>query len=499
MTVGQKRSLKFAVLGFSHETNTFVESTTSLADFDIRRGRELYEAYRDSHTVLAGYFDAAESLGFEAVPLMFASAVPWGIIERTAFESILDELLAALRSGSPWDGVLLALHGAAVAVGYPDADGEVVAQVRSLVGPDVPIGVTLDLHANISRRMVETSNVTVVYRTNPHLDTRDRGRECAELVYKAALGQVRPVQALETPPLLVNIVKQHTGSEPMASLLKDLDALRGQPGILSAGIAQGYPYADVPEMGVAVVVVHSGDVEEARAAARWLAQRIWTRRGELLMGELPSPEEALRGAMAVPRGPVVLMDVGDNIGGGGPGDSTVLLAAARRLGVRGYLQTIFDPEAVQACVAAGPGARLTVRVGGKTDRRHGEPVEIHGRVRLISDGRFEEPSPTHGGQRYFDAGLTAVLETDDDFTLVLTSRRVPNTSLQQMYSVGVDPRQKRVIVAKGVVAPRGAYEPIAAEVILVNTPGVTSADLSRFDYRHRRRPLFPFESQVEYP
>ena len=193
------------------------------------------------------------------------------------------------------------------------------------------------------------------------------------------------------------------------------------------------------------------------------------------------------------------MDVGDNIGGGSSADSTVLLAEAKRLAVKSYLQTLYDPEAVAACVAAGVGAEVTLRVGGKTDDMHGSPVEVSGGVRVISDGRFEDPTPTHGGYRFYDGGTTAVLETADEHTLVLTSKRIGNTSRQQMYSLGIRPEDKQVVVAKGVVSPRPAYEPIASKIILVNTPGVTTADLSFFDYKHRRRPLYPFEPDATYP
>jgi len=194
----------------------------------------------------------------------------------------------------------------------------------------------------------------------------------------------------------------------------------------------------------------------------------------------------------------VLMDVGDNIGGGSPADSTILLEAAQRLGVRRYLQTLRDPDAVSTCVAAGVGATVSLEVGGKTDDLHGRPVVVTGTVRRISDGRFEEPTPIHGGFRFFDGGPTVVLETTDDHTLVLTTRLIGNTSIQQMYSVGVRPEAMHVVVAKGVVSPRPAYEPIAAQIVLVNTPGVTTSDLSRFTYSHRRRPLYPFEVDAEY-
>jgi len=267
--------------------------------------------------------------------------------------------------------------------------------------------------------------------------------------------------------------------------------------MLTASVIEGYPYADVADMGMAFLAVHDGDPAAARDAARWLAHRAWERRADFV-GDAPSPTEALKAAAAAPRGPVVLMDVGDNIGGGSAADSTVLLAEARRLGIRSFLQTLYDPEAVARCVAAGVGADLTLRVGAKTDHLHGEPVEVTGHVRLISDGCFEEHRPIHGGGRYFNGGTTVVLETTDEHTLVLTSRRIGNTSIEQMYSLGIRPEEKKVVVAKGVVSPRPAYQPIAAEIILVNTPGVTTADLSFFTYQHRRRPLFPFEAAAEY-
>lgn len=166
--------------------------------------------------------------------------------------------------------------------------------------------------------------------------------------------------------------------------------------------------------------------------------------------------------------------------------------------MRRYLQTLFDAEAVSACVAAGVGQQVKLSVGAKTDDMHGQPVDVTGRVRVISDGRFEEPTPTHGGFRHFDGGTTVVLDTTDEHTLVLTSRLVGNTSIQQMYWTGVRPETYQVVVAKGVVSPRPAYEPIASQIVLVNTPGVTSSDLGGFEYRRRRRPLYPFEAEASY-
>ena len=492
--------MRLAALGIAHETNTFARGATDYAAFEqsgILRGEDIVRDYAESHATMAGFLEARARLGVEVVPLLFTFTNPTSTITPDAFERLCGEMLQLLRDRGPWDGVLLAQHGAAVSENYPDMDGEVAARVRALVGPDVPIGMAPDMHANLSQKMIDNTTVTVVYRTNPHLDPRPRALECAELIVRTIKGEIRPVQALEMPPVVINIVKQFTGEEPMRSLVADVEEVIQRPGMVSASVAEGYPYADVAEMGMAFLAISDGDAGAARDAARWMARRAWDMR-EQFVADTPSPESALRAAMAEPKGPIVLMDVGDNIGGGSPADSTILLEAAQRLGVRSYLQTLRDPEAVSACIAAGVGATVSLQVGAKTDDRHGRPLQVSGVVRRISDGKFEEPTPTHGGFRFFNGGPTVVLETEDDHTLVLTTRLIGNTSLQQMYSVGVRPESKHVVVAKGVVSPRPAYAPIAAQVVLVNTPGVTTSDLLTFTYTRRRRPLYPFEVDATY-
>jgi microcystin degradation protein MlrC len=391
----------------------------------------------------------------------------------------------------------MAQHGAAVSEEYPDADGEIVRRAREVVGPGVPIGVTPDMHANLSQKLIDNATVTVVYRTNPHLDPKERAEECAELIVRTIKGEITPVQALEMPPLVVNIIKQFTGEDPMKAIVAGIPEVLARPGILSASVAEGYPYADVEEMGMAFLAISDGDPAAARDAARYLAEIAWSHK-DALQGDVLSPTDALQYADAAPEGPIVLMDVGDNIGGGSSADSTYLLAEAKRLGIRSFLQTLYDPEAVGDCTEIGVGGTITLAVGGKTDDLHGSPVTVTGQVRALSDGLYEDPLPTHGGWRFFNGGPTAVLETTDGHTLVLTSRRTGNTSLEQHYSVGVDPASFKVVVAKGVVSPRPAYSRIAKEIVLVNTAGVTTSDLSFFTYHRRRKPLYPFEADATY-
>ena len=487
--------MRLALLGLFHEANTFSPLQADRALFTaggVFRGDEIVDEYGGSSTTIGGYLAAAERLGVEVVPLTFAFVNPVGAVTEDAFEWLAGEMLDDLRRGGPWDGVLLNLHGAAVAAHLDDADAELARRVRAVVGPDVPVGAVLDLHGNVSPALVDALTVTLAYQTNPHVDAAVQGARCTELVVRAARREIAPVQVLTTLPLVVNIARQDTGEEPMASLVAAAARVAARPGMLWAGVVEGFPYADVPHLGMSCLTVHDGDRLAAEWAAWELAEAVWNRRDDLQAAGL-TVDDALDLAESESSGPVVLLDVGDNIGAGAPGDSTVILEGAVRRGLRSLVQTLWDPDAAAACVAAGVGAELSLAVGARHGHSAGAPVPVKGRVRVITDGRFEEPAPTHGGFRWFDMGQTAVLETADGPTLVLMSRQTMNTSRRQLTSLGLDPMAYRVIVAKGVNAPRAAYAPIATRLLVVDTDGITAMGLERFEYRRRRRPLYPFE------
>ncbi len=521
--------MRFAILGISHETNTFSRVPATYEEFEkahLLRGQDMVDEYAKSDYTISGYLQGAEELGFEAVPLMYAKTGPIGTITKDAYDRVSSEMLDMLRNQGPWDGVLLALHGAAVSEEFPDMDGEFTRAVREIVGPDVPVGATLDMHANISKATVANTDVCIVWRTCPHLDTKVRGRKTAELIYRTVTGEINPVQFIEMPPMLVNIVKQFTGQEPMKGLVDECVEANEIAGVLDTSISEGYPYSDVDEMGMSWIAITDGDAGLAEKTARDMAAIAWTKRVDLNR-PVASIEEALTQAQAryvgpkpygaenfVPDdgsalaeaepsehshlGPFVLMEVGDNIGGGSSADSTHILKVAKEMGVDGYLQSLYDPEAVEACVAAGVGAELALDVGGHTDDMHGEPIHVVGTVELIDDGPYEETRPTHGGFRFYDDGKRVRFNTVDGITIVLVSKRNGNTAREQMYSMGIKLEDYKIIVAKGVNSPLPAYLPIAAEIIIVNSPGVTSADLDTFEYKRRRVPLYPFEEPV-YP
>lgn len=494
---GASEALRFAILGYWHESNSFALHPTYLAAFEERgilRGEEIVAQHGGTSTVVAGYLEAAARHGFQAVPLMIAEAQPSGPISAETYEMLTRELLELLRVRAPWDGVLLLLHGAAVAEGVLDADGTFAAAVRSAVGPSVPIGATLDLHANLSPRLVASTNVTVVYRTNPHLDPRDRALECASITFAAARREVHPVQALVPVPAVVNILRMGTDQEPMRSLIGRLEQALTKPGALSASIVEGFPYADVPHIGMSCLAVHDGDGHGASQLASALSRDIWDARSNFV-GTAATPEEAV--AQAAGGRSVVLLDVGDNVGAGSTGDSVILVAEAMGRGIGPVAQTIHDPEAVRSCVAAGPGARLKLRVGGGIDARFWQPVEVSGVVVSISDGIWEDSGPVHGGAKRFDAGTTAFLKTGRGDALLLTSRVAPSFSGGQYASLGIDLRDYCIIVAKGVHAPRASLSSVASAFIQVDTPGPTTAAIENLPYQNRGR-VWPLDDITEW-
>jgi microcystin degradation protein MlrC len=302
----------------------------------------------------------------------------------------------------------------------------------------------------------------------------------------------RPRQALAKPPLIVNIMAHDTSREPLRSLIEELIEAEDRHGLHVANLLPGFAYADVPQMGPSLLVVAEGDADLARREADRLAARLWAVR-EQLTPALPDAAAAVSQALRAERLPVVLVDTGDNVGGGSAGDGTVVLAEMLRQGVTDGVVCLYASDEVRLCAAAGVGQRVAFSVGGKVDRLHGEPLPVAGRVRVLHDGTYVEPAVRHGGKRLNHMGLTALVETDGRNLLVLTSQRHPPFSLGQLTCLGIQPRLQRVLVVKAAIAYKAAYAPVAGTVIEVDTPGLTAVNPRRFDYRHIRRPMYPLD------
>jgi microcystin degradation protein MlrC len=486
--------MRVGILGLQHESNTFLGTPTTWEHFEqgaLLSGPAIRREYGAAHHEIGGFFQGLEVEGIEAVPIFFAWALPGGTVTAPALNKLLSATLSELKGAGLLDGVLVAPHGAAVAEHCPDMDGFWLREVRSRVGPKTPIVGTLDLHANLSEAMVRATDALIAYRTNPHLDQRERGLEAARLMARILRGEVQPTQAAAFPPLTINIERQATGAPPCRECYDALDDMLSDRHVLANSLLLGFPYADVREMGTSVLVTTNNDPQLARTLADDFAEYLRLRRDDFT-GQLIDIDTAIDQAIKLPP-PVCLLDMGDNVGGGSPGDGTLLLDALCRHGVKKAFVCLVDPQSVEQANAVGLGTSLTMRLGGKTDQMHGGPLSAVVRVRGLYNGTFSEAQPRHGGKTHYDMGPTAIVELEAGPTVMLTSRRVAPFSLEQLTSCGIDPRAFQIVVAKGVHAPVAAYGPVCPTLVRVNTPGVTTADTAALAYRNRRKPLFPFD------
>ena len=483
--------MRIAIAAFMHESNTFASLPTRVSDFTVHEHDDLMNHYAGTFDEMAGFIAGAEELGYELCPILGAVATPSGAVTAEAYEHYVGRILTGLEGADALDGVLLALHGAMVAEEFPHADAETARRVRALLGPDVPLVVTHDYHANVPARLLEHVDALVIYKTNPHIDQRERGMQAASILTRTARGEVKPCCAIAKPELVYNIYFHNTSRPPMQPIMARAIALEQESGILACSVAAGYQYADVPEMGPSIVVVTDGDQARAQGEADDLGTAMWATR-EQLRAEVADPAAAVAQAMVSAEAPVTLLDMGDNIGGGSSGDATFVLEQLLAQQAGGWVVTIWDPESVQACVAAGIDGQVDLRVGGKADDQHGPSLPVSGRVRTLHDGSYEETERRHGGGRYFDQGLSAVVEVgrpECSGLLVLTTQRAMPNSIHQITCMGIQPHQQRILTAKGAVAPRAAYEPVSARLIEVDSGGATAIHRSPQEYHRARQTL----------
>jgi len=494
---GQGRRPLIGVAGMSHESDSFNQALTTLEEFGSLKPlapAAFVREHETASTTVSGYVEGAKRHGLDLYPMAVVGATPKGPVARAAFETIAAEIVRQVKAAPKLDGLLMPLHGAMVVEHYPSGDAELVRRVREAVGPGLPIVVTHDFHANVTPEIVRDSTVLITFKETPHIDTKDRGLQAARIMHGIVTGKVKPVQVLVKPPMVYNILYHHTKRAPLLPIVQESRRLEEDPKFLAVSVPGGYQYGDVPQVGPSVIVVTDNDRAAAEREARRLSDMLWATRGQLKV-DVPPPDAAVREAMRAERFPVALVDTGDNIGGGSPGDSTFLLAELVKQKAEGWVVVIYDPEAARAAIKAGVDQPFEGLVGGKSDKMHGEPVRIRGTVRSLHAGRYVETEVRHGGGRYWNMGHTAVIEAEGSTRdmpnlLLLTMRRSSPNSLHQLISCGVYPERQKILVVKGAIAPRAAYEPVAARIIEVDTPGVTAVNPKRFQYRNVRPGLF---------
>ena len=493
--------------GIAQETNTFQWQPTTLADFQrpgfgsIARGEEIL-ALGGTGTVYGGVVPEAAALGVELIPTTYGWVMPGGRVERAAFDALREEILAGIAASLPVDGVLLVLHGAMALSDADDAEGLLLADVRALVGPDVPIVAPLDLHTNLSDGMVSLADTLVGYKEYPHTDMPQTGARALQILAAMIRGDVTPAMAHTRLPLIVpNQSMVTTWQSPLKIAIDRAREMEQQPEVLAATVLGGFPFADVAFTGISTVVVTNDDPELARRYADELAGLCWRQRDDFAIQPMPIAD-AIAEAMAAPKGSVyVLADIADSGASGTAGDGAAVLQGLLAAGARAAaVAQIMDPAAVAACVAAGVGAEVTLRVGGKHDELHGPPVEVTGVVRLIHEGSFPLAGPMGAGT-IAGRGRTVVLEIGGrgGIELQLTELRGHPSDLNYFRAFGIEPTQRRILVLKSAAHFRAAFEPIATKVIEVDSPGISSPRLSTFPYERLQRPIYPLDPETTWP
>ena len=482
---------------FMHETNTFSRVPTDMAVIrrrDYHLDNEIPAAFRGTRSAFGAAFEAADKFGWTLAHPVSANPNPSGIVTDDAFEQITAMILGAVDTKGPIDGVLLFLHGAMVSDNYEDAEGEFLARLRRRLGTEVPIVVTLDLHANVTQLMADNANALIAYRTYPHIDYYERAWQGAELLRRAMDDEIRPKTMIARRPMLYGLDHGRTQRGPMAELIARGEALERSGEALVVSICAGFSRANIHDVGPSVTVTVDGNTARGQAIAEEFMDYAWETRDFTTVKLLSVAEAvALAGRGQPGDKPLVVADYTDNPGGGGYGDATAFLKCLVEGGVDSVaFHAICDPEAVQEGIRAGIGAKTTLTLGGKTDpSMGGGPLSLFGEVVCLTNGRFIAYGPMGGGVER-DYGPSMVFRVGRIDIIVITDNGQA-VDLGQFTSLGIDPTRYRTVAVKSMQHFRAAFEPIAREVVLVDTGALCSEIYTPELFTKVRRPIWPLD------
>jgi len=485
--------MRVAVGGYLVAVNSFVTQRLDLERFQraTLTGDALLRAGR-GESAISGFLDGARENNWDIVPLQFVLAGVGGTVTKEAHETAKESFLTLLRKAGPVDGVFLQLHGTAAAEHVDDCEGDLLAALRGLLGEKIPILASLDGHANVTPLMVRQASMLIGVKTNPHYDFVPVGRQAARVMAGMVAGTLTPTSAWAQPAMAPALQKLYVAPGwPMEHLMRlAQNRAARDPRVLDVSLLGGFFCSDIPETGISVVVTTNKEPALAQDIAAQVKEACWAKRHAFHTDMVPV-KDAVREAIESEDGPVVLGDLADSGGAGTPGDGTVLLAELLQQNAKGaVIGNIADPAAVQQALQAGIGKPVTLTVGGKVDKFHGEPVRISGRVRVIHDGVFTAATAFNAGT--YHRGPTVMLDCGG-IEVILTSRPVLVFEVNQFRSLGIETTERKNLTAKSDLQHRAGCAGIAKKFIDVDTPGLATQILSRLPYQKIRRPVFPLD------
>jgi microcystin degradation protein MlrC len=494
--------MKFVIAQMQHETNTFSPVPTPWEEFGPNGpylGAAARDAMKGKNMAMAAFMDLAEGAGATMVTPVAAWANPSGPVDGRAYDRICGAVCDAVAAGC--DAVFLDLHGAmVVADRTDDGEGTLLEKIRA-IAPDLPIAVSLDLHANVTGAMVRNCNVIAGYKTYPHIDQYESGRLAGSILLRMMKGEVKPVMSWGNAPILAQTLRQNTSEGAMKDFVAAAHEAE-RKGLLAATAFGGFQMADIRDAGLSAVTVADGNKAAADAACKAMLDVAWSQKEDFIYRGRPL-DQAVAEAKRMGEqsgGPVLLLDHADNCASGSTQDTMFVLKEALRQGLTGIaVAPIRDPQAVGRMVEAGVGGRVTLPVGGKMDMpsigRKGEPLVLSGTVRNITDGEYTITGPQFTGMRCF-MGRTAVLDTGTAL-VVVTERNQEPWDLGVFTSVGIDPTRSRYLLLKSRMYFRPVFIPISRGMVFCDAPGVSSSDWTQFDYRKLRRPIYPLDQSFD--
>lgn len=484
-------NMKIFIAAFAHECNSFSPIPTSLRNFEQGVWFDPQkESGKDITEVFVGYSDFArfaQQRGHELSNSLVAWAQPSAPLNRADYEGIRDRILSDLQAAMPVDAILLMLHGAQMAQGYDDCEGDLLKRIRALVGVDIPIGVELDLHCNITEAMLQHASVIVACKEYPHTDFPERALELFNIIEATAKGETNPVMALHRVPVLTRF---HTSYGAMRQFVDKIIQMEGKEDILSISLAHGFPWSDTGDTGASVLVVSGNKPEKAKSVSAELAQEFFSlRKG--VVDNLINIETAIDNIHSLHFGPLVIADVADNPGGGAAGDSTFILRALLENNIKdAAVAMIWDPIAVQTATDAGVDAKISMRIGGKMSPRSGEPLDVEARVMALA----KNPGQRSLDTRVIDPlGPSAAVQVCG-VTIVLNSIRQQTFSPDCFTQLGIEPESMRVLVVKSSQHFYAQFQSLAKEIVYCDTPGTLSSDLAALPYKKLQRPVWPLDN-----